>query len=326
MKVSKLSIIVPVYYNEHNLIPLYEDLKEKVLRQLEDYELVMVDDGSGDGSWEKLQYLQSLDPNVHLLKLSRNFGSHAAILAGLNHASGDCAVIKAADLQEPSEILLEMFAEWKKGNNVVLAVREDREESMFQKAFSNLYYWLVRRLALPNMPKTGFDIFLIDRKVIEVLRLMDEKNSAVTLQILWSGFQTSTISYVRRKREIGRSRWTLRKKIKLVVDSIVSFSYVPLRFMTGIGALFFLGSIIWGLVVFVSKLTGNIQTPGYTTSLIFQLFSSGLIMFTLGLLGEYIWRTLDAARSRPPYIVEVEKKETAPETSGREDESETKGT
>ena len=301
---SKLSIIVPVYYNENNLLPLYEDLKDKVLNKLKDYEIVMVDDGSGDSSWEKMKELQRIDPQIHLIKLSRNFGSHAAILAGLARASGDCAVIKAADLQEPSEILLEMFEEWKKGNNVVLAVREGREESVFQKAFSNLYYWLVRKLALPNMPRTGFDIFLIDRKVIEVLKLMDEKNSAITLQVLWSGFKTSTIKYVRKKREIGKSRWTLRKKIKLVVDSIVSFSYVPIRFMAAIGALFFIGSIIWGIVVFVSKLAGNIETPGYTTSLIFQLFSSGLIMFTLGILGEYMWRILDAARKRPTYIVE----------------------
>lgn len=301
---SKLSIIVPVYYNENNLLPLYEDLKDKVLNKLKDYEIVMVDDGSGDSSWDKMKELQRLDSRIHLIKLSRNFGSHAAILAGLARASGDCAVIKAADLQEPSEILLEMFEEWKKGNNVVLAVREGREESVFQKAFSNLYYWLVRKLALPNMPRTGFDIFLIDRKVIEVLKLMDEKNSAITLQVLWSGFKTSTIKYVRKKREIGKSRWTLRKKIKLVVDSIVSFSYVPIRFMAVIGVLFFIGSIIWGGIVFVSKLVGNIQTPGYTTSLIFQLFSSGLIMFTLGLLGEYMWRILDAARRRPTYIVE----------------------
>lgn len=209
---SKLSIIVPVYYNENNLLPLYEDLKEKVLNKLKAYEIVMVDDGSGDSSWEKMKELQRLDPQIHLIKLSRNFGSHAAILAGLARASGDCAVIKAADLQEPSEILLEMFEEWKKGNNVVLAVREGREESVLQKAFSNLYYWLVRKLALPNMPKTGFDIFLIDRKVIEVLKLMDEKNSAITLQVLWSGFNTSIIKYVRKKREIGKSRWTLRKK------------------------------------------------------------------------------------------------------------------
>ena len=133
---------------------------------------------------------------------------------------------------------------------------------------------------------------------------MDEKNSAITLQILWSGFQTDTISYLRKKRETGKSRWTLKKKIKLVVDSIVSFSFIPIRFMTMIGTAFFLISIIWGIYVLTQKLLGNIVMPGYTTLTILVLFSAGLIMFTLGLLGEYIWRTLDAARSRPTYIVE----------------------
>ena len=133
---------------------------------------------------------------------------------------------------------------------------------------------------------------------------MDEKNSAITLQILWSGFQTDTISYVRQKRETGKSRWTLKKKIKLVVDSIVSFSFIPIRFMTMIGTVFFLISIIWGIYVLAQKLLGNIVTPGYTTLTILVLFSAGLIMFTLGLLGEYIWRTLDASRSRPTYIIE----------------------
>ena len=152
---SKLSIIVPVYFNEDNLIPLYEDMKEKVLRHLDRYEIVMVDDGSQDGSWEKMLFLKEIDKNIRLLRLSRNFGSHAAILAGLSHASGDCAVIKAADLQEPSELLLEMYEEWKAGNNVVLAVREDREESRIQKAFSGFYYWLVRKLALRTCRRQG---------------------------------------------------------------------------------------------------------------------------------------------------------------------------
>lgn len=301
---AKLSIIIPVYYNQDTLDLLYEDLHEKVLKWLQDYEIVMVDDGSKDDSWDVMKKLQERDANIRLIRLSRNFGSHAAMLAGLVNSTGDCAVIKAADLQEPSEIILEMFESWKEGNNVVLAVRAGREEGIFQKAFARLYYGLVRKMALSNMPRTGFDIFLIDRKVIRVLEAMDEKNSALTLQILWSGFQTDTISYVRKKREKGKSRWTLKKKIKLVVDSIVSFSFVPIRFMTAIGSVFFLISIIWGAYVLIEKILGNINTPGYTTLIILLLFSAGLIMFTLGLLGEYIWRTLDAARNRPTYIVE----------------------
>lgn len=301
---SKLSIIIPVYYNEDSLKHLYDDLKIKVLPFLEKYEIVMIDDGSKDNSWNTMRELADLDENVRIIRLSRNFGSHAAILAGLIHSTGDCAVIKAADLQEPSEIILSMYESWRRGNKVVLAVRQDREESWQQKLFARIYYLLIRKLALPNMPSQGFDVFLVDRKVIKVLEMMDEKNSAVTLQILWSGFKTDTVGYVRKKREIGKSQWTLSKKVKLVVDSLISFSFVPIRFMSIIGAVFFAISVIWGSYVIIEKFLGNINTPGYTTLIILLLFSSGLVMFTLGLLGEYIWRTLDAARNRPTYIVE----------------------
>ena len=253
MDMSKLSIIIPVYYNEMNMQPLYKDLKEKVLYRIDDYEIVMVDDGSGDTSWDEMQKLANKDAHIKLIKLSRNFGSHAAILAGYLNCSGDCAVVKAADLQEPSEIILDMYESWKKGNKVVLAIRQDREEGVRQKLFANIYYWLIRRFAISSMPKGGFDCFLIDRKVIEVLRLLDEKNSAITLQILWSGFKTDQIYYVRKAREIGKSRWTLKKKIKLVVDSMMSFSYFPIRLISGIGAITFFISILATIFLVSSK-------------------------------------------------------------------------
>ena len=301
---SKLSIIVPVYYNAETLGSLYLDLQEKVFSRISEYELIMVDDGSGDNSWNEMCKIADMDSNVKLLKLSRNFGSHAACLAGLSVCTGDCATIKAADLQEPSELLIEMYESWEKGNKVVLAVRSDREESFMQKLFANSYYKLVRKFALANMPKTGFDCYLIDRKVIEVLKLLDENNSAITLQILWAGFKTDMIYYVRKKREIGKSRWTLSKKVKLVVDSLISFSFVPIRFVALIGVIFSLVSFIWALVVFVGKLLGGIPVQGWTTLIILVLFSSGLIMLTLGILGEYIWRAMDASRNRPVFIID----------------------
>lgn len=301
---SKISIIIPIYYNADTLLLCYQDLAEKVLGQIGDYELVLVDDGSKDDSWKVMQEIASLDRNVKLVKLSRNFGSHAACLAGLSVATGDCATIKAADLQEDSMLILEMYESWKKGNQVVLAVREDREESFSQKLFANTYYWLVRKFALNNMPKGGFDCYLIDRKVIEVLKILDEKNSAITLQILWAGFKSDVVYYVRKAREMGKSRWTLAKKVKLVIDSLVSFSFVPIRFMTVIGGIFFLGSLVWTAILIVTRLLGGIEVEGWTTLMIMQLFSSGLIMFTLGILGEYIWRGMDAARNRPVYIVD----------------------
>lgn len=304
---SKLSIVIPVYYNQDNLGPLYQDIKEKVLDTAPfECEVVMVDDGSGDDSWNVMQKLAQQDERIRPIKLSRNFGSHAAILCGLAHSTGDCAVVKAADLQEPTEMVLEMYESWKRGNNVVLAVRQDREESFGQKLFANLYYWMVRKAALPQMPKGGFDTFLLDRKVIEVLERMDERNSAITGQILWSGFKTDQIYYTRRAREIGKSRWTLKKKVRLVADTLFSFSNLPITIVTTVGGVSFVGSLLWAFVVFVCRLLGKITVSGFTTLFIFQLFSFGVIMMTLGLLGGYLWRTFDASRGRPVYIIENE--------------------
>lgn len=316
----KLSIVIPVYYNEDNLVPLYEDIKKKVIDVIDyDYEIVMVNDGSKDGSYEVMEKLAMQDKNIRNISLSRNFGSHAAILCGLAHCTGDCAVVKAADLQEPTELILQMVESWKKGNNVVLAAREGRQEAKSQTFFANLYYWIVRKTALPNMPKEGFDVYLLDRKVIEVLNRLDEKNSALTGQILWSGFKTDTVYYERLAREIGKSRWTLRKKIKLVMDTLFSFSTLPITLVSTIGVISFVGSLIWALVVLVCKLTGKIVVSGWTTLFIFNLFSFGVIMLTLGILGGYLWRTFDASRNRPPYIVEKSniEKHTGDEGNGR---------
>lgn len=303
----KLSIIIPVYFNEANLRPLYKDIKEKVIDKIDyEYEIIMVNDGSKDQSYAVMQELAELDPKIKIVSLSRNFGSHAAILCGLEKCTGNCAVIKAADLQEPTELILEMVASWQKGNNVVLAAREARQESKKTTFFADFYYGMVRRTALPNMPKHGFDVYLIDRKVINVLLQLDEKNSALTGQILWSGFKTDVVYYTRLAREIGESKWTLKKKIRLVMDTLFSFTSLPITLVLTVGAGSIIGAIIWAIVVLVSKLLGAIDVSGWTTLFIFNLFSFGIIMMTLGILGEYLWRTFDAARNRPPYIIEDE--------------------
>ncbi|MDE7354569.1 MAG: glycosyltransferase family 2 protein [Acetatifactor sp.] len=303
----KLSIVIPVYYNEENLKPLYDDLKRKVIDVIDyEYEIVLVNDGSEDNSFEQMKCLSKCDSKIIVVSLSRNFGSHAAILCGLSKCTGDCAVIKAADLQEPSELILEMVEKWKNGYNVVLAVRKGRQESSHQSLFANMYYAIVRNMALPSMPKGGFDVYLIDRKVINVLMTLDEKNSALTGQILWSGFRTGQVYYTRLSREIGTSKWTLKKKIRLVTDTLFSFSTFPIQAVTVVGICSFLGSLIWALFVLMLKLKGGIEVNGWTTLFIFQLFSFGIIMLTLGVLGEYLWRIFDAARGRPAYIIEDE--------------------
>lgn len=303
----KLSIVIPVYYNEDNLLSLYADIKKKVIDVIDyEYEIVMVNDGSLDNSYQIMEELAKADAHIRIISLSRNFGSHAAILCGLSYCTGDCAVVKAADLQEPTELILEMVNSWKQGNNVVLAVRQDRKESLGQKLFANMYYWLVRKTALPQMPKGGFDVYLLDRKVINVLENLDEKNSALTGQILWSGFKTDTIYYTRLARKIGTSKWTFRKKIRLVMDTLFSFSTLPISLVLGVGVCSFAGAIVWAVIVLICKLTGGIPVSGWTTLFIFNLASFGIIMLTLGVLGEYLWRTFDASRNRPPYIIEEE--------------------
>ena len=303
---NKLSVIIPVYYSSDTLLDCYEDLKKNALGKIESYELILVDDGSGDNSWEICKKIARMDKNVRIIKLSRNFGSHAACYAGLSACTGNCATIKSADCQEPSSLIIKMYESWKQGNRVVLATREGRNEGFSHKTFANIYYGLVRKFVSKKMPKKGFDCYLIDRKVIEALKLLDERNSAITLQILWSGFRTSVVPYTRLARQKGKSRWTLSKKIKLVLDSFVTFSAVPIRFVEWFGVIFAVGSVIWGTLLVIWKLLGYIEITGWTTLMVFSLFSSGMIMFSLGILGEYIWRTLDVAQNRPVFFIEDE--------------------
>lgn len=304
-KKYKVSVVVPVYYNELNLIPLYNDLKDKFIAKIDySYELVFVNDGSDDKSYEVMKELALKDKNIKIISLSRNFGSHAAILCGISKCTGDCAVVKAADLQEPTEIILEMVESWRNGNNVVLAVRDGRDEKKSQTFFSNLYYKMVQKSIFPQMPDEGFDVYLVDRKVINVLNSLDEKNSALTGQILWSGFKTGKVYYRRLAREIGTSKWTLKKKIKLVMDTFFSFSTLPIKMVLTLGTISMFIAIVWALVALISKLIGNVPVSGWTSLFIFNVFSFGIIMFTLGILGEYLWRTFDASRNRPPYIIE----------------------
>ncbi len=301
---SKISIIVPVYYNSDTLMDLYEDMKAKILGVIGDYELVFVDDGSGDNSWEIMQQIQAMDDNVHCVKLSRNFGEHAALLAGLSVCTGDCAVTKQADLQEDSLLILDMYESWKKGNKVVLAVRRSRDESKIKVFFANMYYLLIRKFVNKNMPVGGCDCYLIDRKVIEVLQLLDEKNSSLTLQVLWAGFKTDYVYFDRKNREKGKSRWTLSKKIKLVVDSMMSFSYVPIRMMTFVGIIFNICAVALFISVLVEFFTVGTPVAGWSSLMCVILCSFGLVLLMLGILGEYIWRALDAARTRPPFIID----------------------
>ena len=300
---SKISIIIPVYYNEDTLMALYNDLKLKILNKIGDYEIVIVNDGSKDNSYEIMKKIYELDDRVKLVKLSRNFGEHAAILAGLSECTGDCAVTKQADLAEDSSLILEMYEKWKQGNKVVIATREKRDDPLLKRTFAEIYYKLMKRFVNENMPQGGFDCFLIDRKVVDILELLDEKNSSLQLQILWSGFKTVEVPYHRMDRENGSGgKWTIRKRVKLAVDSMLGFSYSPIRFMTGVGIACAGCSFLAIISIFVDYLVSGREVEGWYTIMCAIFLSTGLVLIMLGLIGEYLWRTLDASRNRPVYI------------------------
>lgn len=310
---SKISIVVPVYYNSDTLMMLYEDMKEKILGKLGDYEIVFVDDGSGDNSFEIMNEIAAKDKNVVCTRLSRNFGEHAAILAGLSVCTGDCAVTKQADLQEDSTLILDLYEKWKEGNKVVLAIRADRDEGAVKKFFAGMYYWLVRKTINKDMPQGGCDCYLLDRQAIKVIQLMDEKNSSLTLQVMWIGFKSAKVYFHRKDRTVGKSRWTFAKKYKLVVDSMMSFSYFPIRAISVIGTIVAFASFLGIIGAIYEKLTIGTPIAGYASLMCVVLFATGLIMVTLGILGEYLWRVLDASRSRPPFIIDEVRKSPAPE-------------
>lgn len=302
---KKLSIIVPVYFNESNIPLLYPQLKKFIDdNDVFDYEIVFVDDGSGDNSYIELLKLREMNSKIKVIKLSRNFGSHTAILAGLSHCTGDCATMISADLQDPPEIIIQMFEKWLKGNKVVLAVRSDREESFMQKVFSNTYYKLMRKFALKEMPKGGFDCFLIDRKVIDILSQLEEKNTSIMGQILWCGFRPEKIYYIRKKREVGKSRWTLSKKIKLFIDSFMAFSYFPIKFISTLGFIIAGMGFLYGIAIIFNKFINGVEIQGWTSIMVAMLFLFGINMLMIGILGEYLWRNFDETRKRPVFIIE----------------------
>jgi polyisoprenyl-phosphate glycosyltransferase len=301
-----LSIVVPVYFNEPNLpdtVPQLLALAER----LPGYrlELIFVDDGSGDNSLGLLREFQAQHPEtIKVVKLTRNFGSMAAVQAGLSVATGDCVGIIAADLQDPPELFVEMLSHWEKGTRLVLAVRADREEPLGQRMFAATYYGLMRRFAVPGYPHGGFDFLLMDAQVVKDVNRIQEANTNLMVLIFWLGYRPVLIPYTRRKRTKGRSRWTLAKKVKLFIDSFVAFSYVPIRALSLLGVLFALGAFGYGLLLTILRLTQGVEVPGWTAMMVLMTFASGIQMTMLGVLGEYLWRTLEAARKRPHYVID----------------------
>ncbi len=303
----KISIITPCYFNELN-IPVYAEKmqnNEKLFPIDVTFEYVMIDDGSKDNTWKELEIFRAKFPaKVKIIKLVRNFSSTNAVYAGLPYCTGDCNVVISADLQDPPELILKMYENWLKGFKLVLANRTNRDEPLLQKIVSNTTHAMVKKFGLKNLPQGGFDMNLFDKEIREIIIKMDDKNSFFPFLLMWLGYEFVSIPYVRKKRELGKSTYTLSKKIKAFIDSFVAFSYFPIRMISITGLILGSISFIYGLFVIVGKLLGWVDLSGWTSIMVVILFVSSFQMVALGIIGEYVWRGLDASRKRPNYIIE----------------------
>ena len=303
----KLSVIIPCYYNEENIPVTTRELvaNEANFPPEVTFEYVFVNDGSGDGTLGALRRAQDLySDRIRIVDLAGNVGSYNAIVAGMAHAKGDCLAVITADMQDPPELMVQMYAHWQKGSKLVIGNRRDREETGLSATLAKTFHWLMKHLALSNIPDGGFDFVFFDRQVADEVLKLHERNSNVFYLMVWLGFAYVNIPYTRRKREIGKSRWTLSKKIKLLVDSLLAFSFVPIRAISVLG--FGLGAIalIYGLYVIALKISHPAEPAGWTTLMVVVLFVSAFQMIALGVIGEYVWRGLDASRKRPLYVVQ----------------------
>lgn len=304
----ELSIIIPIYNEEENIPLIYAKLHEVMDRLFDSrpqkYEFIFINDGSVDQSLALLKGLAEKDDAVGFINFSRNFGHQIAVSAGLDYAKGNAVVIIDADLQDPPELIIDLYKKWKEGFEVVYAQRIARKgEGIFKRTTAKLFYKMIAKITAINIPVDTGDFRLIDRKIVEVLKNMPEKNKFLRGQIAWAGFSQIGIPYERDARHGGETGYTFRKMLRLALDGITAFSDFPLKIATIIGFTAFLFSI--GLIIYAlrSNSLGN-TIPGWTSLTIIVSFIGGVQLLCIGLIGEYIIRLINNIRNRPLYIIE----------------------
>ncbi len=299
-----LSVIVPVYRNEGSVPELLAALAE-LHQGTGGIEAVLVVDGSPDRSYELLRAaLPEQSFPSRLIVLSRNYGSFAAIRAGLGVASGDHFAVMAADLQEPTELTQEMYQRLVNGDaDVVIGVRDGRNDPRLSRITSRIFWGLYRRFVVREMPAGGVDVFACTRQFRDELLRLDERHSSLIAQVFWLGFRRESVSYVRRKRTHGRSAWTLSRKVEYMMDSVFSFTDLPIRLLVRLGGLVALFAGIFGIVVAAARLSGMIEVPGYAAIVLLVTFFGALNLFALGVVGSYAWRAYENTKGRPLHTV-----------------------
>ncbi len=309
-----ISIIAPIYNEIGNLDALYERVCQTMDASGESWELILVDDGSRDGSTEKIREFAQKDARIRPVIFARNFGHQIAVTAGLDYSRGQAVVIIDADLQDPPEVINDLIAKWREGYEVVYAVRAEREgESWFKLATASLFYRLIYRITDVDIPLDTGDFRLIDRKVVDILCQMRERHRFLRGMASWVGFRQVGVFYKRAARFSGSTKYPIKKMVKFASDAITGFSYFPLQVATYMG-FFSAGLSILAIPVVVAlRLAGSQAFFGQATTLIAVLFLGGVQLISLGILGEYIGRLYDEAKGRPLYIVRE-----GPEDNGKE--------
>jgi polyisoprenyl-phosphate glycosyltransferase len=302
---TDLSVIVPCFNEAQNLAGLYKRVCDVAAQEKISLEIIFVDDHSADGTYEIAARLSDADERVRVIRLARNEGSHIACVCGLEHSKGRAAVLLAADLQDPPEVIPQLLRHWRAGAQVVWATRAEYKgrntlERIFPWAFN---FVMARILGNDLITQNGADFFLIDRVAIAALLQHHERNLNLFATVAWLGFDQRAVSYVKEARAYGKSGWTLRKKLKLAVDSIAAFTYFPIRAMSLLGIGVTSLGFIYCAVIVANYLFGR-PVEGWTSIMVVLLIMGGLQITILGVLGEYLWRTFDEARRRPRYNVE----------------------
>jgi glycosyltransferase involved in cell wall biosynthesis len=306
----KISVVVPVYQDELSIRANFFTLKTALdsASPLFDYEIILINDGSTDNSLLILEQLHAEYPQiVGVVNLVRNFGQVAAVIAGLARVSGDCAVIISSDLQDPPELIVEMFNRWRHGAETVLAIRESRDDPWYNKLASRMFYRLMRRYALASLPSGGFDFFLLDRAVITRVLGSAERNGFLQGQILAASSKIVQIPYKRRARRSGTSGWGPLRKLKYLVDGFVAYSFLPIRLISFLGIATFILALLLSCALVLQNLLFGTAAPGWSSLMIALLVLHGFELLAIGVLGEYVWRALDQIRPRPLYVVDYYK-------------------
>lgn len=297
-----LSVVIPAYHEEQMVPEAAREIAAILKKEKIGYELIFVDDGSKDKTWEKIREASQNDASVRGVHFSRNFGKEAAIFAGLSHAKGDCVAVIDCDLQHPPEKLAEMYRLWEQGYEVIEGVKSDRgEESAMHRFSARMFYSLISRATKVDMSRAS-DFKLLDRKAVNVILTMREKRAFFRALSSWVGFKTAEVSYEVRERTAGESKWSTWSLVKYALSNITAFTSVPLHLVTVFGFLTLIISVIMGVIALVQKINGT-ALGGFTTVIILLLFIGSLVMISLGIIGYYVGNIYEEIKDRPRYIV-----------------------